>query len=246
MSKISVLMAGGFGGIAPSLVAAANQARVGPGSEGYLFVELPFWVGALASALLGALLVYFYKESSTRKAVALGAAAPSLILGFAGGLPAPQATEHSQTAMAGWVVGVAEAMLPPRAWTPPKPATGDSLWIRIDGLATAGTKPANIVAVYPVSGAAQPGQVPEEITLHLAPRDTLVSVPRSFRSRPLLEVYMTVGGAATGHIAVVHAVKDTLHVNLEVSERSFLSSFGRAFGFRSAPVSAVLKVMPPN
>jgi hypothetical protein len=248
MSKRGVLLAGLLGGFAPSLVAVANELTFsGPGANGYLGASLAYWLGALLNGLLGVIVVFLYREGNLRKAFALGIAAPGLILGAMQAGPI-QGTEHSksqQGAMAAWIVGVAQARVPTRAGALPQRGSGDSLWIRISGLATAGTKPTSLVTTYTSGGTGVHQTSEDAITQRLPAKDTVVAVPSLLGDRSVREVYMTVGAAETERIAATRAVRDTLRVNLEVTDRSFVSSFARAFGVRSVtPVKASLTVVP--
>ncbi len=242
-SKLEIFFAGAFGGLGPNLIGMANQAlRQTPDPQvGYLFSDLGFWVGALTLALVGGCVAFFYKETSAKKAIALGAAAPALMLGLAQGNPSGQTSPAHAAAgatvpVAAWVVGTAYAK-ETTTWQAPT----EEFSIHVSGLQAASGSETDLVAVL----ASQPGRpptesYPRELVFQLSPTDSVISVPRNVR-----EVYVRVGGVTSNRLPIPDFTGDALTVVLEIPDKSFLTGFARALGFRNVGAKPpVIRIKP--
>ncbi len=240
--KLEVCLAGAFGGLAPNLIGMASQAlRAAPDPEvGYLFANFGFWVGALTLAFVGGSVAHFYRETSVKKAVALGAAAPALLLGLAQGSPSVQLSQAPAVAgtAVSWIMGTVYAQEP----MPTEPDAG-RFWIAVSGLKIVKEAEVDLVAVLsaePLRPSAR--SLPSELVLRLSPTDSVVPVPRNAR-----EVYVRLAGVTSNRLAIPRFEGDTLGVLLEVPDRSFITGLARSLGFRNVKSRRPeIQIRPPN
>jgi hypothetical protein len=224
--KIStpIVIAGAFGAIAPNLVGMAQQALHGHPDAGasYLYSEAGFWVGTLVFAVLGFGIVLFYEEKSPRRAVALGAAAPALVLGWAQGTSGGSTQQaHGDAApLFPAVVTVAYAAEPALASASPL-QRNDTTWVLVSGL-SAGDTSSDLVAMLGSTGT-QPARMVFRLDANRPP----IALPPGTQS-----VYVVVGGAESNRLTV--AGGDTLKLQLSFTDGSFWRGFRRAFGLREA------------
>jgi hypothetical protein len=79
--------------------------------EGLMITHFPAWLACALLGVVGAIVARAYRETRTERALALGAAAPALILGFANG--GTETTEGTASGDGGRIVG---ALLPKVAY----------------------------------------------------------------------------------------------------------------------------------
>ncbi len=216
------VLAGFCGAIAPNLLQATSQALSGSGDP--LMTQATFWVGAIVAASFGALLVYFYDERSPQKAIALGAAAPALILGFAGGLPqraddsGPQdngpAAQVSDTS-----ASAVPVVLIPAAGRPTIGATQPSV-VMVRGTGFEHARQLDLVAVQVRGGAQQPNRI------------TGVGIPVPLPSGTT-EIFIRADGAESNRVSLAGVSADTVVVTVTVQAPG-VRGFARAFGIRNA------------
>jgi hypothetical protein len=224
--KIStpIVFAGAFGAIAPNLVGMAQQALRGHPDAGasYLYGEAGFWVGTLVFAVLGFGIVLFYEEKSPRRAVALGAAAPALVLGWAQGTSGSSAQQARGDAAPPFpaVVTVAYAAEPTGA-SATALQRDDTTWVVVSGLSAEDTGSELVAILGPT------GPQPARMVFRLDASSPPIALPPGTQS-----VSVVVGGAESNRLTV--AGGDTLKLQVTYTDGSFWKGFRRAFGLRDA------------
>ena len=95
------------------------------------------WAGCVIMALVAAMVVRAYRETSTGKALVLGAAAPSIVLGLAAGAAGPGPTGAEGRERGAWLDGFSPGALFAQE-TPAQtqdPETPSDVWVSLPGLA---------------------------------------------------------------------------------------------------------------
>ncbi len=226
MKRGNILLAGYVGGILPYLLGMAKEAVSGAPIAGtYLYLNGGYWVGTLIFGAIGGLVAFYFGETEIKKALAMGAAAPGLVLGLGqGGQAKSVATlEPPRPALAvvEWLVGTARADQPTMAVARP---SGDTLWVRVLGVdSLSGTHVDLVALVRHAAGA------PSTVTYRLTPTSSTVPMQRSATTG----VFLVVDGASTDTISMGSVGGDTLTLRLAVKDRSFFSGLARTFGVRS-------------
>ncbi|HKE91799.1 MAG TPA: hypothetical protein VKB45_15805 [Gemmatimonadales bacterium] len=236
--QLSTLLAAAFGAIAPNLVGMAQQAVRGhpDASAGYLYANAGFWVGTMIFAVMGIGIAWSYSEKSKRRAVALGAAAPALILGWAQG-SGDQASSH--TAAGAMRVKSPIVSVTYAAESPLIPVLSrqqrDHVWVLVTGLVSGDT--ASDLVVVLGSTSTQPDRVVFRLHVPSEP----IAIPGSAK-----QVYLTVHGESSNLLPVPNA--DTLKLELKARTKSFWGGFRRAFGIRdrSTPQLEIQQVRMPT
>ncbi len=243
MNKLHPFIAGCLGGTSPFLLGFARQALGRADVVGDpLYADPGAWVAAVITGLVcGAFVVYYHKETDTKKAWLLGAAAPGLVMSFFQASPGAvvgdqhQAQAPGQHASAGRLVGTLYAQ--PRQLAAVREAVAvqvaDSLRARVMIVSAVTVNGADLVAVLPASGGPA-----REVVGHLEGRGGTLSIPRATR-----ELYAVVAGVRSGRVQLPVQAADSIVVQIEVKGRSFGAGFVRAFGVRNDPVQVALRVV---
>ena len=233
---LQIILAGMFGGMAPNLAGMAqNVVGNGQADSGYLVADLGMWIGTVILGLIGGGLVFFYKETHTNKAVALGAAAPALLLGMANGSPAGQERKDHQADPAAVVaeIGYVDTGRPNvvRVWNASAPAgvrldafqRSNSRYVHLSGLETVESSDIDLIAVIHGDGDRQH----EELARHVDPDGGTVAIPSS-----AVEIYLRVDDMQSNRLRLSDIVSDTVTVELTVVRRGIRSGIARALGRR--------------
>ena len=227
MKRGSILLAGFVGGILPYLLGMAKEAVSGsPVTETYLYQNFGYWVGTLIFGAIGGLVAFYLGETEIRKALAMGVAAPGLVLGLGQGGPTKNVAALDppahKVALASWLVGTAQAQ-EPRLLTAVR-LRGDTLWVHVLGVDSVSGAQADLVLLVRHAPTA-----PSTVTYHLTPATATVPISRGATTA----LYLVVAGVRTDTVGLASATGDTLTLRLTVKDRTFFSGLARAFGVRS-------------
>jgi len=226
------VLTGFFGAIAPNQVGGAQQlvSRATDPSAGYLLANLPYVIGTAMIGLLGAGVLAFVREKNPLKAMALGATAPALILGWAQGHPDTASVSDAAHAELNATKAVIVATASPaRVLMQVVPAqVGRPTHLELRGLAVARRPGAELVFV--LSTAVAPNAAARaEIRYGLPARDTTYRVP-DVADR----VYVQVGRERSNPVALTGTQGPLLRLRFTVLHQAAFTGFARAFGIRSA------------
>jgi hypothetical protein len=233
MNKWQVVLAGFFGGVAPNLIGGAQQlVRRAPDPSGvYMLADPWFLLGTVVIGLIGGALLYFVGEPDLRKAIALGAAAPALILGWAQGFPSNQPASPS----AELPVSASQFLVATASRSPGTPIdavvaqSGGPIVVHLQGVKDVGFSGLDLVAV--LRGAAGPGRsARREVRYGLPARDTLLQIDGSAN-----RVYVQLGNETSNTVELTPGTSQPVLLKVTLRATAAPGGFARAFGIRSAP-----------
>ncbi len=238
-----LVLFGLFGGAAPPIIGMLKQLSAGlPDGGLYMAYDPVAWAGCLFSGLMGVVVVLAYKEVRREKALALGAAAPALLLGFAAG-----STDSDPG------IPISAVFAPPPVYAQELPDDGaepplidtalDSLWISIpqfEDQDLLGRSQAGFALVFTVpDSAAQRSEGAEYKQSFSAGADGPIplAVPEGAR-----DLYLMIGDEVSNRIDLNElglSREDSLSISVERRKRSLKSRFLRPFGVRSKDTEAL-------
>lgn len=248
--SLQIMLAGMFGGMAPNLAGMAQNVVGNAQAEfGYLVADIGMWIGTIILGLIGGGLVFFYKETHTNKAVALGAAAPALVLGMANGSPERQEQKAHQADPAAVVeqIGYVDPGWPNvvSVWNASAPAgarldtfqRSNSRYVHLSGLEAVESSDIDLIAVVPGDGDRQH----EELARHVDPDGGTVAIPSS-----AVEIYLRVDEMQSNRLQLSDIVNDTVTVELTVVRRGIRSGIARALGRRVSKRKIEIRFASPD
>ena len=226
MKRLDILLGGLFGGAAPYLLGMANDAFHTP-TVGQIpfYGSLGYWVGTALFGIIGAAVAYFMEQTDRKKAFAMGAAAPGIVLGLMQGsssgsgsaLSSLTPATHSQRQFVSVAFAREIGVLEPRS------VQGhDTLRVRISGIGPALARYRSVGFIVTT-----PGEDIKSAKYASLARDSLVAIPRGN------VVYLVVGGVTSDPLDLSHVNRDTIAVALTVIDQGFVSGLARTFGLRS-------------
>jgi hypothetical protein len=230
-----VILAGAFGGIAPNVIGGAQQLlRRTPDASGhYLLVDPWFLFGTLVVGVISGTFLFFAHERNALKAMALGAAAPAVILGWAQGIPSNPSPSGNALVP---TVAESTAVKQSTEWTRPLilPARdGGPVLVDLRGLQESGLAGLDFVAVLR-GDPASTAPVRAELRYRLPARDTTVQVPAQ-----AIRAYVQLGNETSNFIELP-ADSPLLRLRVALQRPPASAGFARAFGVRSAPLRHLL------
>jgi len=222
MQRGDVVVGGFLGGAVPYLLGMAHDALVGSAQgESHLYASTGYWVGTLLFGVIGAVVAYYLEQGDRKKAFAMGAAAPGIVLGLMQGahtngsaLPA-----QSQPTALSWFV--------PSAFAAPAPVhvqQGDMLMVTLTGVGPALARYGSVGLLI-----ANAGQDLTAAKYTAFGRDSTIAVDHG-RS---LRAYVLVGGVTSEPVDLSKATSIAVTLTVSVRNQSFLSGLAKTLGIRS-------------
>lgn len=243
--KGKVFLFGGFGGMAPTLIGMAHQLWSRSPDNGVYMLTDPFaWSGCVVMALVAGVVVLAYKETSTMKAIGLGASAPSLLLGFAAGPGQPAPGGSGETS---WL-----EVLSLRPLFAQGPRTGiqaqgtpSAVWLSFPGLT--GALPPGLAPTVQIEWLiTSDGGEEERVTETYSVRGSdyfMIEIPQGAN-----DINLSVAGVRSNQLsldALDLSAGDSLRFSVGEGRPSPWSRVLRPFGFRSKP-SVEIAAIPPG
>lgn len=232
MKPWQVVLAGFFGGVAPNVIGGAQQLvlRTPDQQSGYLLADPAFLIGTSVIGLIAGALLFFANESNPLKAMALGASAPALILGWAQGGASHPAGPPSADRV-GRAQGYAAVSVQLASW-PRVDAVfaqyGPSVLVSLRGLREAGLPRADLVTVpRSASGSGR-------IVYTLTPNDSVAYVSASTS-----QIYLQYGSATSNRLTLRPGEHGPIFLRATVTRAGIPPGFMRAFGIRGASNLAI-------
>lgn len=224
MQHRDVVLGGFFGGAAPYLLGMAHNALAATAQgESHLFLNLGYWVGTLLFGVIGAAVAYYLEQVDRKKAFAMGAAAPGIVLGLmqgaksndVSGITAPPTSSVDIS----WLV--------PSAFAAPAPIyvqQGDALSLTLTGVEPAVARYGSVGLLIANSG--------EDLTAAKYTafgRDSTIAVHHG----RALRAYVLVGGVRSDPIDLSKAPSNAVTLTISVKRQGFVSGLAQSLGIRS-------------